>query len=635
MGVARDAPRLPPPTTLAVPVARRPLAADLPGVAHGRREARMAALIEDHGIIGDLRTAALVSTDGDIDWLCLPRFDSPSVFASLLDDERGGRFTVRCAGAARVKQMYLPDSNVLVTRFLGEHSVGEVVDFMVPHEEGSTRRGASQLVRLVRAVRGRVEVDIRCAPAFDYARAPTEVEIVEGAGAFFFSPVAQVVLRSTVPLTADGSAAVASPVLEEGESLALALSRWGSPHPLGMAEVEDLLAATLQYWQRWIRRSRYRGRYREMVERSALTLKLLVYQPTGALVAAPTTSLPESLGGTRNWDYRFTWVRDAAFTVYALMRLGFTEEAGAFMGWLEARCLEAEAGKGLHILYGIDGEVVGTESTLDHLRGYRDSRPVRIGNGAAHQLQLDILGEVMDSVHLYDRSGRPVSYELWTALCRQLDWLEAHWDEPDCGVWEVRGPAQRFTYSTLMTWVAFERAGRLASRRGLPAPRAAWQQAADRAYLQLQEQDWNPAMGAYVQYPGSSTLDAGALVIPLVGFTGAEDPRFLSTLARIEAELVTDSLVHRYRTDGSDGFDEPEGTFNLCSFWYVEALTRAGRLDQARHTFEKMLTYANHLGLYAEEIGPSGEALGNFPQAFTHLGLIRAAVKLDRALAAR
>jgi GH15 family glucan-1,4-alpha-glucosidase len=592
----------------------------------------MAAPIEDHGIIGDLHTAALVAADGDIDWLCLPRFDSPSVFASILDDERGGRFRVRCAGATRVKQMYLPDSNVLVTRFLGEHFVGELVDFMVPHEEGTRRRGASQLVRLVRAVRGRTEVEIRCAPAFDYARVRTELEIVEGAGAFFFSPMTQLVLRSTVPLAADGSAAVGRAVLGEGESLALALSRWGSPQPLELGEVQDLLAATTRYWQRWIRRSRYRGRYREVVERSALTLKLLVHQPTGALVAAPTTSLPEAIGGTRNWDYRFTWVRDAALTVYALMRLGLTEEAGAFMTWLEARCTDARADKGLHILYSIDGDVVGEETTLDHLGGYRGSRPVRIGNGAASQLQLDILGEVMDSLYLYDRRGRPVSYELWTALCRQLDWLETHWEEPDHGVWEVRGPTRRFTYSTLMTWVAFDRAGRLVHRRGLPAPLGAWRDAADRAYRQLQEQDWNPELGAYVQYPGSSTLDAAALVLPLVGVTGAEDPRFLSTLERIEAGLVTDSLVHRYRTDGSDGFDDPEGSFNLCSFWYVEALTRAGRLEQARHTFEKMLTYANHLGLYAEEIGPSGEALGNFPQAFTHLGLIRAAVKLDRAL---
>ena len=591
------------------------------------------AAIEDHGIIGDLHTAALVSTDGDIDWLCLPRFDSPSVFAALLDGERGGRFTVRAVGATRTKQMYLPDSNVLLTRFLGEHAVLEVVDFMVPHEHGShDHRGAHQLVRKIRAVRGRVQVDIRCEPAFDYGRARGEVDVVEGSGAFFSSPAGRLVLRSTVPLHADGAAAVAAPVLQEGDTIALALSRQGSPHPLDLIEVEELLEATVSFWQSWIRRSRYRGRYREMVERSALTLKLLVHQPTGALVAAATTSLPEAIGGTRNWDYRYTWVRDAAFTVYALMSLGFTQEAGAFTTWLEARCLEAPPGASLQVLYAIDGDPSPAEEALDHLAGYRGSRPVRIGNGAAHQRQLDIHGELMDSVYLFNKHGQPISYSLWVALCRQLDWLEQHWEEPDCGVWEVRGPMQRFTYSTLMTWVAFERAGRIARHRGLPAPLTAWREAADRAYLQVQEQAWNRERRAYVQYPGSSTLDAGALVMPLVKFTGPRDPRFLATLDRIEEELVTDSLVQRYRTDGSDGFVEGEGTFNLCSFWYVEALTRAGRLDQARQVFEKMLTYANHLGLYAEEIGPSGEALGNFPQAFTHLALISAAVNLDRAL---
>ena len=588
--------------------------------------------IEDHGVIGDLQTAALVSTAGDIDWLCLPRFDSPSVFAALLDHERGGRFTVRCAGATRTKQMYLPDSNVLVTRFLGEHSVGEVVDFMVPRERTHGAGGALHLVRIVRAVRGRVEIDIRCEPAFDYGRTRTDVDVVEGAGAFFSSSVGQLVLRSTVPLVSDGRAAVAHEVLAEGETAALELSRQGSTRPLDTVEVDAMLTATLGYWQHWIRKSRYRGRYREMVERSALALKLLVYQPTGALVAAPTTSLPEALGGTRNWDYRFTWVRDAAFTVYALMRLGFTEEAAAFMSWLEARCTEARPGDGLQILYSIDGTPVPTEQTLEHLRGYRDSRPVRIGNGAVSQLQLDIYGELMDSVYLYNKHGEPISYDLWVSLCRQLDWLEAHWEKADHGVWEVRGPMQRFTYSTVMTWVAFERGARIAQQRGLPAPLDRWKQTADRAYLHVQERGWNPERRAYVQFPDSRTLDAGALVMPLVKFSGPSDPRFLATLGQVEQELVTDSLVHRYHTDGSDGFTEPEGTFNLCSFWYVEALTRAGRLAQARHTFEKMLTYANHLGLYAEEIGPSGEALGNFPQAFTHLALISAAVNLDRAL---
>jgi GH15 family glucan-1,4-alpha-glucosidase len=600
--------------------------------AGGAEEQSRRAPIEDHGIIGDLHTAALVSTDGDIDWLCLPRFDSPSVFAALLDPQRGGRFTVRCVGATRTKQMYLPDSNILLTRFLGENSVGEVVDFMAPRGHGRDDRGSLHLVRVVRAVLGRVEVDDRCAPAFDYGRGRTEVDIVEGAGAFFSSPAGQLVLRSTVALRADGPAAVSRTVLTEGESMALELSRHGSTRPLDMVEVDALMSATLAYWQAWVRGSRYRGRYREMVERSALTLKLLVYEPTGALVAAPTTSLPESIGGTRNWDYRFTWVRDAAFSVYALMLLGFTEEAAGFMSWLEARCTEVPAGGGLQILYTIDGSPAPPEQTLAHLCGYADSRPVRIGNGAAHQLQLDIYGELMDSVYLYNKHAEPISFDLWVRLCSQLDWLEAHWEEADCGVWEVRGPMQRFTYSTVMTWVAFERAVRIAQQRGLPAPLGRWRESADRAFLHVQQCGWNPERQAYVQYPSSRTLDAGALVMPLVKFSGPSDPRFLATLERIERELVTDSLVHRYHNDGTDGFTEAEGTFNLCSFWYVEALTRAGRLDQARHTFEKMLTYANHVGLYAEEIGPSGEALGNFPQAFTHLALISAAVHLDRAL---
>ncbi len=591
--------------------------------------------IEDHGIIGDLHTAALVAANGDIDWLCLPRFDSPSVFGALLDGVRGGRFSVSCAGASRTRQLYLPDSNVLLTRFMGENSVGEVLDFMVPHEHGSSQAGAHQLIRQVQAVRGRVSVDIRCAPAFDYGRASTEVDIVEGAGAFFSSAAGQLVLRSTVPLAIDGRAAVCRIVLDEGQRIALSLSREGSARPLDLVEVSELLERTLAYWQRWISLSRYRGRYREMVERSALVLKLLVHDPTGALVAAPTTSLPEAIGGTRNWDYRYTWVRDAAFSVYALMRLGFTEEAGAFMNWLEARCTETPAGSGLRVLYTLDGSTPRAECTLDHLSGYRDSRPVRIGNGAADQLQLDIHGELMDSVYLFNKHAQPISYDLWVALCRQLEWLDSHWEEPDHGVWEVRGPTRRFTYSSLMTWVAFERATRIAQQRGLPAPLASWRAAADRAYLHVQQQAWNPRRRSFVQYPGSQTIDASALVMPLVKFVGPRDPRFLSTLDHIERELVTDSLVHRYHTDGSDGFAEPEGTFTLCSFWYVEALTRAGRLSQARHTFEKMLTYANHLGLYAEEIGPSGEALGNFPQAFTHLALISAAVNLDRALAAR
>lgn len=588
--------------------------------------------IEDHGIIGDLHTVALVGVDGTVDWCCLPRFDAPSVFGSLLDAERGGSFSVRVRDVERTKQMYLPDSNVLLTRFLAQEAVAELYDFMVPDHPSCTSGTARQIVRQVRMVRGRATVDVDCHPAFDYGRAPHTVHMREGVGAVFTSGAGTLVLRSSAPLHAEGDAVGTTVVLEPGQTLELASEWGGEARPIDTAEASGLLDDTLRYWDGWLRRSTYRGRYRETVERSALILKLLVYQPSGALVAAPTTSLPESLGGARNWDYRYTWVRDAAFTLYALMRLGFTEEAAAFVDWLHARCIEAPPGTGLQVLYGIDGRPAPSETVLDHLAGYCGSRPVRIGNAAGQQLQLDIHGELMDSVYLFNKYGEPISYELWEALSRQLEWLEKHWEEPDDGIWEMRGSRRRFTYSALMTWVAFERAMRIARHRGMPAPVERWRDAAASAYRYVQEQCYSPELGAYVQYPDSTTLDASLLVMPLVKFAGPADPRFLSTVRRLEDLLVSDSLVHRYQGDGADGFADREGTFNLCSFWYVEALARAGRVGEARYVFEKMTTHANHLGLYAEEIGAAGEALGNFPQAFTHLALISAATNLDRAM---
>src|SRR5271170_4564975 len=595
-----------------------------PGAPHGYLP------IEEHGIVGDLRTVALVGTDGTVDWYCPARFDAPSLFGALLDARKGGYFSLWCRGSGRPKQLYLPDTNILMTRFQGAEAVGEVIDFMVPATSSSSRV-RDLLVRQARAVRGRATFELACHPAFDYGRAPHTVRLVTGVGAVFESAAGRCVLRTDVALKIEESGVAATFTLEEGDSVDIQLEWNGEVRPLAEGETQELFTRTSEFWQNWVSQSRYRGRWREMVQRSALVLKLLVYHPTGALVAAPTTSLPEEPGGSRNWDYRYAWLRDASFTVYSLMRLGFLEEAASFMDWLQKRCETATAERDVMIMYSVDGSENIPEMTLDHLDGYNGARPVRIGNGAAGQRQLDVYGEIMDSVYLYNREV-PISYDLWTGLSKRLDWLSKHWHEPDEGIWEIRGPRQRFTYSALMTWVAYERAGRLARDRGLPAPVERWRKLAAQAYRFVQEQCWDPDLKTYVMHPGSQLLDASVLVMPLVKFAGPTDPRFLATLDRISNELVSDSLVNRYALTGMDGIADGEGTFSLCSFWYVEALTRAGRVKEARMVFEKMLTYANHLGLYAEQIGTSGEALGNFPQAFTHLALISAAVNLDSAL---
>ena len=604
--------------------------------------------IENYGIIGDLHTAALVGMNGSIDWLCFPRFDSPSVFAAILDHRKGGHFCIHPIQAERLatKQFYWPETNVLVTRFFTPDGVSEVVDQM-PIDEPAPWHGQHQLIRQVRVVRGEMAFRMECRPRFNYARDDHTVQTCGTEGFSFHSKTLSLGLATRIPLKQEGQDAVAEFRLSEGESATFLLQEIPEGTGCGKAlreEEADLICQhTVAYWRRWIARCRYQGRWREMVYRSALVLKLMTYEPTGAMVAAPTASLPEGIGGTRNWDYRYTWIRDAAFTLYGFLRIGFTQEAAAFMRWLEARCHELEPDGSLQVMYGLDGRHCLTEETLEHFEGYRGSKPVRIGNAACGQLQLDIYGELMDSVYLYNKYGSPISYDLWRELRRLLNWVCDHWRQPDHGIWEVRGRRQHFVYSKLMCWVALDRGLRLAEKRSFPADHAKWLKNRDALYEEILQKGWHQQRNAFVQYYGSGALDASNLIMPLVFFMSPTDPRMLRTLDATNQSpkkggLVSNSLVYRYNvTEVDDGIEGDEGTFNMCSFWLVEAMTRAGRVDrrrleEARLMFEKMLGYANHLGLYAEQTGRLGEALGNFPQAFTHLALISAAYNLDRAL---
>lgn len=618
--------------------------------------------IQNYGIIGNMRTAALVGMNGSIDWLCYPYFDSPSVFAAMLDDDKGGRFQIASTqDGINSKQFYWPETNVLITRFLSQDGVGEIEDFMPaglaresfftqppqPRQDVSLPElWPDQLVRRVKVTRGSMEFHLRCHPAFDYARASHETRITAH-GATFHSTELSLALSTAIPLAPDERGVHATFTLQEGQAAVFVFRRIQSDEGCGLCpsqeETNDLFERTVKYWQRWLSKCTYTGRWRETVYRSALTLKLLTFEPTGAIVAAPTCSLPETLGGIRNWDYRYTWIRDAAFTLYGLLRIGFTEEADGFMRWLEARVGEVEADGSLQIVYGIDGRHDLKEETLDHLDGYRGSRPVRIGNGAYGQLQLDIYGELLDALYLYNKYVMPIGYDAWTRIRRRLDWLCENWQRPDEGIWEMRSGQRHFVYSKLMCWVAMDRGLRLAEKRSFPADRAQWLAVRNQIYEEVMAKGWSVTRRSFVQHYDSESLDASNLIMPLVFFMSPNDPRMLSTLEAMNRSpkrggLVSDGLVYRYDSEtGEDGLHGREGTFNMCTFWLVEALTRAGRVDRAKLTearllFEHMLGYANHVGLYAEEIGGSGEALGNFPQAFTHLALISAAFNLDRAL---
>lgn len=603
--------------------------------------------IENYGLIGNLRTVALVGMNGSIDWFCYPHIDSPSVFGAILDDQKGGRFQISAlADRVALKQSYLPSTNVLVTRFLLTDGIAELEDFMpVEIASGSLHH---HLYRRIRCVKGAVRLSVVCRPAFDYGRAAHQTRL-QPRGAIFKSANLSLALSSSVPLKQDGHGGVAGEfVLEEGKShlfLLKGLDEKDRAHcELSEQEAEQSFKTTVKFWQRWVSACNYRGRWREQVERSALALKLLTFEPTGAIAAAATTSLPEVIGGVRNWDYRYTWLRDAAFTVYGFLRIGFEAEAAGFMQWLQDYASKRfHSTKPLRVLYTIHGEHPPPELVLKHWEGYRGSAPVRIGNAAASQIQMDLYGEVLDSLYLCNKYVGPISYDVWTKVRQRLNWVCENWRHPDAGIWEMRGRRRHFVYSKVMNWVALDRGVRLADKRSFPSDREKWIRERDRIYQEVMRKGWNEKRRAFTQYYGSEELDAALLIMPLVFFMAPTDPRMLSTVDAIlqsprHGGLVSGNLVYRYPPSTRiDGLPGEEGTFNMCSFWLVEALTRAShahpeKLDQARLIFERMLTYANHLGLYAEQTGPQGEALGNFPQAFTHLALISAAFNLNRAL---
>ena len=592
--------------------------------------------IADHGLIGDLQTAALVSTEGTIDWLCLPRFDSPSVFASLLDASRGGRFTLTPLGGGHVtKQMYLPNTAVLVTRYLSEAGVAEVADSM-PIGTPSVATDRHRLVRHVTGIRGTVKFAARVEPRPDYGRGVYKA-IPHDHGVLFEGPAPLLSLSSTWPLTIDGGDVTTQFSVRAGEIGAIVLESGAAARPAIVAEqqLERWFSETVTFWRNWLAAGTYRGRWREAVERSAMTLKLMQYAPTGGMVAAPTAALPEQLGGERNWDYRYTWIRDASFSVEALLKLGFYSEARALSRWIRDR-LEERVGKPgppLGTMYRVDGTCDLTEHFLDHFEGYRGSSPVRIGNGAVDQLQLDIYGETMDAAYAGEQLQPTIQDRGWRDVVKMIDWLCDNWEQPDEGIWETRGGCKPYTFGRLMSWVAFDRAIRIATMRARPADITKWTRQRDAVYEAIMTKGWNSDLGAFVQYEGSEVLDAALLVMTTRGLITPDDEKWLSTLAATEMILVSDSLVYRYNPKASpDGLRGSEGTFSLCTFFYVGALTQTGRLEEARLVLEKMLTFANHLGLFSEEIGMTGDQLGNFPQAFTHLSLMNAAVNLDQAI---
>ncbi|UDQ81543.1 glycoside hydrolase family 15 protein [Erwinia rhapontici] len=591
--------------------------------------------IEDHGVIGDLRTCALIANDGTLDYFCWPNLDSPSIFSALLDSDKAGLFSLSPDWPdARRIQLYLPDTTLLQTRWLDDLGVVEVTDYM-PVCQREDRQ--PRIIRRINVVHGSATINLRCAPVHDYARAETRATLQSGGVIFHAEGQPTLRLTGEVDFALEGAAAVARFTLKEGESREFIFG--GDEDPQREEEgTESCFNATLAFWRQWSAQSSYQGRWREMVNRSALTLKLLTSWQHGSIAAAATFGLPEELGGERNWDYRAAWIRDASFSMYALMRLGYVDEAKHFTHWV-SRCVENSHNdvEKLQVMYRIDSGTELHESELLNLSGYAGSTPVRIGNDAWRQSQLDIYGELMDAIYLANKYGEAISQRGWSHVSRMIDYVADHWEQRDAGIWEMRGEPQHFLHSRLMCWVALDRAIRLGEKRSLSMPAERWTAARDAIRSDIWENFWHKEAGHFVATRHGEFVDASMLLMPLVRFVGATDPDWLATLDVIKEKLVSDGMVRRYNVSETpaDGLQGEEGAFAACSFWYVECLARAGRLDEAHFEFEKLLNYANPLGLYAEEFDSRGHALGNTPQALTHLALISAAFFLDRKLSGK
>ncbi len=596
--------------------------------------------IADYGVIGDLRTVALVGVNGSIDWCCFPRFDGPSLFGAVLDATRGGRYRVGIAGAPRGRQRYVPHTAVLQTEYDAPAGSAVVTDFMPVASSGPTLLTPPQIHRHVVCTAGRVEVEVELQPGFDYGTSNTLLyERRHGvlASDGIDEAVALATSRTLDWMMRDG-AARARVTLSDGEALALVL-RYDDDdvRPVEHYLSEEALANTAAFWRGWVSRIQYHGRWADAVERSAITLKLLCYARTGAIVAAPTTSLPEVLGGERNWDYRYTWLRDSCFTLYSFYVLGQYEEGDHFMQFVKRVC-RMKGQPHLQIMYGIDGRRELPELELDHLEGYCGSGPVRIGNGAAGQLQLDVYGEVLETANVWSEFYE-VTEGTWHALRELVDWVAGNWRREDSGMWEARHELRHYVFSKVMCWVALDRGVKLAERHGLQGDVGRWRREAEACRAEILARGYDEERGAFVSAYGSKDLDASALVIPMVGFLHRSDPRVQSTVRAVARELTAPDEILTYRYRSPDGLAGDEGAFSICSFWLAQALATVGDYQAGVNQFEEMLSRANHVGLYSEEIDPAtGKFLGNFPQGLTHIALINCAhvlARLDPAQASR